>query len=872
LFPDVLLFGDSAGSVIQQGWELKFPNTPVTDADLLQNAEEKARRLGLNSYLVWNVDEAVLYVKDPSGNFEHSKSWPRTNICRRGDVLGERVRWGSLLHSIIDDINDLLDGGSISGAMPSVAISDSLFLDLLNQYSSYLSTAIETACRASATLSAEVDLWWAINRIEHPLCTKFQGLARVNLVNWVNRFLFAHYLKRFHGASRAVETIKRGTSVHGAIAIFDTISTSCDFLNVFKPAPGQEHVDRHTWAALVSLNEFLTDFRLDTILQESFQQILEGALTYSRKKLAGQYATPKTLADFLVRINIEDRSKPIIDPCCGTGTIARAAYDLKRSLGIPISDAVSAVWASDKFAFPLQLCSIALSDPLGMGEVILVFRYDAFDLRPGVSVSFIDPNDGTDVSRNIPQVHAVVSNFPFVRFEDIAALNPLISTVASEIIAELGPDGYIDNRADLYAYLIIHLRHLLEPSGRVGVIVSNSWLGTDWGRKFRPVLSRYFKVLRVVISGAGRWFSNTDVVTTIICLEKCPLRSAPPSDESIEFITMKERIDDWRNVTGGIEGLADEILAGREEPTKFRRNRYTRSRLDQLEKIGLGWSAFFVDLSWVAAIESNLVPVNSYFNIKRGERRGWDAMFYPPSGHGIEAEYIKPVLLSPRDVVGLFATPDGEAFCCSDDITILRRTGKSGALAWIRRFETATNTTGRLLPIVLARSGHYWYEMKPVTLADFVVPMNPDKRLCVHRFAERSFVNQRLIRMTVKPSARTDLDLCHALMNSVVGMFQIEAAGFGRGLGALDLNAGKMKKHFHMLNPSTVSTEQRTSILKAFSPLLIRNVLDLPDELLSSDRRAFDEAVLSAVGASHLLDAVYSSLLNLFDIRQTARL
>ena len=64
LFPDLLLFSSKEGGDILQGWELKFPDTPITDQGLLDNAEKKARRLKLNSFLIWNVTTAILYVVD----------------------------------------------------------------------------------------------------------------------------------------------------------------------------------------------------------------------------------------------------------------------------------------------------------------------------------------------------------------------------------------------------------------------------------------------------------------------------------------------------------------------------------------------------------------------------------------------------------------------------------------------------------------------------------------------------------------------------------------------------------------------------------------------------------------------------------------
>ena len=147
--------------------------------------------------------------------------------------------------------------------------------------------------------------------------------------------------------------------------------------------------------------------------------------------------------------------------------------------------------------------------------------------------------------------------------------------------------------------------------------------------------------------------------------------------------------------------------------------------------------------------------------------------------------------------------------------------------------------------------------------------MNPDQRLCVHKLNQRSFVNQRLIRFVSKHNV--DVDLCHALMNSIIGMFLIEAIGFGRGLGALDLNPTKMSEHLHLLNPGHINPQNRATILSAFAPLLGRDVLNLTDELKSQDRINFDQAVLSAYGIPNTQSQIYNSLQQLFHIRQTAR-
>jgi len=58
LFPDILIFKDQSKNIILQGWELKMPDTPINDAELIGNAIKKANILKRNSFLLWNVKSA----------------------------------------------------------------------------------------------------------------------------------------------------------------------------------------------------------------------------------------------------------------------------------------------------------------------------------------------------------------------------------------------------------------------------------------------------------------------------------------------------------------------------------------------------------------------------------------------------------------------------------------------------------------------------------------------------------------------------------------------------------------------------------------------------------------------------------------------
>lgn len=153
--------------------------------------------------------------------------------------------------------------------------------------------------------------------------------------------------------------------------------------------------------------------------------------------------------------------------------------------------------------------------------------------------------------------------------------------------------------------------------------------------------------------------------------------------------------------------------------------------------------------------------------------------------------------------------------------------------------------------------------------ADFVTAINPDKRLFVAKFDESTFVDQRFTRMLIK---NTDIskDLLHALLNSLFGMFAIEAIGFGRGLGVLDASSTKLK-NMYMINPQNISDTDALEIVELFGKVKNRNVMDTEDELMDKDREIFDRKVMKAIGHEELYDLIKSSLLSMQHTRHTIK-
>ena len=422
-------------------------------------------------------------------------------------------------------------------------------------------------------------------------------------------------------------------------------------------------------------------------------------------------------------------------------------------------------------------------------------------------------------------------------------------------------------KTDLYNYLPFKLYELLKDGGRLGIILSNSWLGTDIGKKFFDALLYYYDIRAVVISNCRRWFKNADVVATLLILNKKEIM-IPNQELEINFWMLNKDIEQISS--NEKETIVNSIVLGEEIDSSVASvKNYSVETIREITEKGVTLNALFHDVSWVNELAECLIPIEKILTVKRGERRGWNDLFYPPENSGIESEYIKPVLKNPALLKSYTAQTDIVAFCCHKSKDELRQLGHIGALNWIEKFENIRNGTGKLLPKALKRSGSFWYEMDDATKADFVTALNPDKRLFVSKFDESTFVDQRFTRMLMKDT-NISKDLLHALLNSLFGMFAIEAIGFGRGLGVLDASSTKLK-NMYIINPQIISNADALEIVELFEKIKNRNVMDTEDELKDSDREKFDRKILKAIGHEELYDAIKGSLLSMQYTRHTVK-
>ena len=231
--------------------------------------------------------------------------------------------------------------------------------------------------------------------------------------------------------------------------------------------------------------------------------------------------------------------------------------------------------------------------------------------------------------------------------------------------------------------------------------------------------------------------------------------------------------------------------------------------------------------------------------------------------------YLKRVLLNARHIKRLVATALDDAFCCSKTIDELSLLGHTGALSWICKFKDQKNGVGKPLPEVLKRKDLLWYELKKQEIAEIFTMLNPDHRIFFARFSTPSFINQRLVGFTHK-NEFPDIELNHALLNSILTVFYIEAIGFGRGLGVLDVNKDNIANAY-MLNLNLISDYERSKIISSFNKLISRDILSIDKEFNDPIRLDFEHQVLRSFGIDKYFDKIKSSLLDMHKSRSLSR-
>lgn len=276
----------------------------------------------------------------------------------------------------------------------------------------------------------------------------------------------------------------------------------------------------------------------------------------------------------------------------------------------------------------------------------------------------------------------------------------------------------LDAKSDLYLYFYFHALSLLNPQGSFAFITSNSWLDVGYGAELQEFLLKQTRIKFVLDNQVQRSFANADVNTVIVLTSAPSQRAVDVGDNLARFVLFRVPFDhvaqpaltfqtleatDQRTTADQYRiyplrqrdllqsGTAVET-EGEDEPVKPTRGRPKLAT--QPRYVGDKWGGKYlrapdIYFKLLEAGRGKLVPLGSIADVRFGIKTGANEFFYLEDitqqaddsllkRHGIsrrdterlrlcrnssgfeaviEAEYLKPVLKSPREVRSIIVDP-----------------------------------------------------------------------------------------------------------------------------------------------------------------------------------------------------------------------
>ena len=909
-FPDILLFIDKTSGVIFNGWELKFPDTAVDDAVMLENALEKAQKLHSDSFVTWNGEEAIIWhINDEEytlDNLSKLKVYPKVSTINSREDLADPVKFAQhepLLKARTEEILHDLDSLFRNGALkPALDISKNI-ISAVREASAIIIPQFQEAIilekGSNRAFRDEFNKWKiyessTLKILESSSRKKEyvipeEVLAKFTFYNLIGKTIF--YLTLCENLSGELEPVvlDDNKSAKDLLNGYFDEAKKIDYQAIFRPyftdsIEYSELTDKTIYALL----EVLTAFDFKVLPTEVIGHILENLVPDDEKQKFGQYFTNEVLANLVAFPVVKTNKDVLFDPTCGTGTFLNSFYNILQAFGTKEHrELLKQIWGNDVSHFPAILSVINLykQDVVATDNFPRVMRNDFFNLEVGEKVVFPDSYDhNKHIDVPIPTFDGIASNFPFVQQEDIP--NEKLSAYfreqfQSEQQAFLKDNTFkINERADYFTYCIYNADRFLKPDGCLSAITSNAWLGKEYGFQFKKFLLDNFHIRYVVKSNAEHWFKDSQVSTIYFVLDKIQ------SEEPTKFVTLNRKLNELF-VTDSISEQIQQIeefysdIDNCSDPHNdlwekdnffddlFKRKDGSLSVCMASKECLLGsldnktnWGQFFLSTNLFGSFDNCLTQYHpNIVKVFRGERTGWNPMFVI-KGENVKAshineKYLVPYVKSSSELQQIEFDGDYNfrAFVCQNKINSMDK----GTKSWINKFVKALNKNGtQTIPEACAGHRPYWYSLNPKK-AHIITAVNPYERFFFSYSKEPFVIDQRLIAMQVQEGY--NVELIAALLNSVITFLILEMRGTSRNLGALDLNADFLKQ-LNILNPNLLSKKDADAIITAFQPLKNRAINSVIDEVTRTDRRNFDTTIMKCFGLDeNLLDILYNILI-----------
>lgn len=368
----------------------------------------------------------------------------------------------------------------------------------------------------------------------------------------------------------------------------------------------------------------------------------------------GQHFTNTNEVDIVNSFCITNKTKYVLDSGCGAGTFLVRAYLALKHYNKHLShqELLERVWGIEIASFPSFLATMNLSllDIKCLDNYPVIINDDFSNIKTASTYTGIFLNvDNTFKVKNlgkkktevtIPKFDACVGNPPYIRQELIINKDDWSKLVEVEFGIKK-----INQQSDLYVYYLMHTASFLKEGGRLGYVISSSWLDVSFGTGLQKYLLDFFKIIAIIDHQKVRSFETALINTVILIIERCDVIEQRESNE-IKFVRVQTDYDD---LLGGandsdrivkakkfsqlVEGTTKDFKNDKIEITVVNQKKlYTESIFDGKYSNGY-WGAKYLRSPSIykKVIKSGgekLVPLATIAKVKYGIKTGANDFFY----------------------------------------------------------------------------------------------------------------------------------------------------------------------------------------------------------------------------------------------------
>lgn len=315
----------------------------------------------------------------------------------------------------------------------------------------------------------------------------------------------------------------------------------------------------------------------------------------------GQFATPPSLAGEIMRYALSLHRGPeirFLEPSCGSGAFFSALLQFRERL--PIADAVG-VEMDPRFAQTSRE----------------LWRSAGFRIIEG---DFTSPETVEGYSASL-----LVANPPYVRHHHLEAAQKRGLVGLCEASLGIKPSGL----SGLYLYFVLLSHRLLAPGALSAWLIPSEFMDVNYGGALKEYLARHVKLIRIhQYDPSEVQFDDALVTSSVVVFENSP--SEPEDCVRFSF--------------GGSLSTPKKV---QDIPL---------ARMDITKK----WSQY---INGTGCDFPRTGPkLSDFFKIRRGLATGSNAFFILPrkeaEENGIQEEFLRPILPSPRNIDSLVIEAD----------------------------------------------------------------------------------------------------------------------------------------------------------------------------------------------------------------------